>query len=82
MIPFLEIQTLASKVRDKTGHSCCVRVEHWSWSHGDKGCQIQYSLAVHDTDIHTNFDTVTELKSAMNKILNPKEDVGVTVTEP
>jgi len=78
MTPFKELQNLADKIRNKLGQYCYVSVEHNAYSHGKS--ELCYVLYIED-GTHENFKTASELKNAMNQIINPKPDKGVSVKE-
>ncbi len=78
MIPFSELQSLADKLRAKTGMACNISVNYWAWRQG--GSKLTYELYLSDYDGNRKFETVQEFKAAVNNILNPPKDTGVKVS--
>ena len=80
MIPFSELQRLADKCRAKTGLSCKIALEYWSWSNPDNGSDLTYKLYIENGVAAREFATVQEFKAAVANILNPPKDIGVEVS--
>ena len=78
MTPFKDLQNLADKIRDKTGKACCVSVEYWAHRNGEN--DLKYSIYLEDEDTQA-FDSIKMLKAAMNDIINPPKDDGITLSE-
>ena len=80
MIPFSELQRLADKCKKKTGLSCMVSLEYWSWSDDIGGSDLKYGLHIANSTVHQKFDTVQEFKTGVANILNPPKDTGVKIS--
>jgi len=82
MIPFKELQNLADNIRTKLGKYCYVSVEHNAYSRLDGGgdselCYVFYTPG----KLHLHYATAQDLKRAMNQIINPETDEGISVKE-
>ena len=77
MTPFKELQDLADKIRDKTGESCFISVGYWAYK--DRG-SLAYTLYQADPG-NKIYDTVKDIKDAMNELINASVDDGVSLKE-
>ena len=80
MIPFSELQRLADKCAAKTGESCLISMEYWSWSSDINDSDLTYKLHISNDGVHLQFKTVQELKAGIANILNPPIDTGVEIS--
>ena len=81
MTPFKELAELADRIRDQKGESCKVEITHWAWntSVSNSESTLSYNLYMESFGSTKQFKTVSELITAMQDILNPTTDEGVSV---
>jgi hypothetical protein len=79
MIKFYELMALADKCREATGDSVSIEIEYWSSLSFD--CKTNYKLWLTRDHKLTHFKTVGELITAMNNIITPSKDEGISLEE-
>lgn len=78
MIPFSELTKQADKVAEVTGDSVSIEVEYWSHYEGTKTTRYIFWMGK-DKPENGRYKTAQELQAAMENIINPQADEGVTV---
>lgn len=78
MIPFSELTKQADKVAEVTGDSVSIEVEYWSHYGGTKTTRYIFWMGK-DKPENGRYKTAQELQAAMENIINPQADEGVTV---
>ena len=77
MIPFSDLQKQADAVAEKVGQCVKISVDYWNYESGSR--KLVYGLYITDFRSTSWHATVQELQQAMENIINPPEDQGVSL---
>jgi len=76
MTPFTYLAELADKIREKTGESCHVTIGYWAFETRQR---LDYELYLESYNSTKRFESVSDLITAMQNIINQPADEGVSV---